>query len=180
MRIESLSIPGLFLVHPDRHQDARGFFARTYCRETFLRHGLADCSLQCSVSHNVSRGTLRGMHFQSSPHTEAKLVRCSRGRAFDVAVDVRPDSTTFGRWFGIEISVENGVAIYIPRGFAHGFVALEDETDLFYQMAEPFVPAAAAGFRWDDPDVGIEWPTSPAVISERDASLPLLRNLQHV
>jgi dTDP-4-dehydrorhamnose 3,5-epimerase len=179
MRIEPLTLAGLCLVHPDRHQDARGFFARTFCRETFVRHGLEDCSLQCSISYNRSRGTLRGMHFQTSPHAETKLVRCSRGRAFDVVVDVRQRSPTFGQWFGVEISVENGLAVYIPHGFAHGFMSLEDETDLLYQMAEPFVPAAASGFRWDDPDIGIEWPIPPMVISERDASLPLLRELSY-
>jgi dTDP-4-dehydrorhamnose 3,5-epimerase len=175
MRIEPLALAGLHLVRLDPHQDERGFFARTFCRETFLRHGLKDCGLQCSLSHNTSRGTLRGMHWQMAPHGEAKLIRCSRGAIFDVGVDIRRGSSTYGSWHGVELSAENGLAYYIPAGFAHGFVTLTDDADVIYQIADPYVPDVASGFRWDDPDVGIKWPIPPAIISERDASLPLLR-----
>lgn len=177
MRIEPLSLSGLHLVHPDRHADDRGSFARTFCRATFLQHGLADCGLECSLSRNRLRGTLRGMHWQRPPHGEAKLVRCSRGAIFDVAVDIRQGSPSRGSWCGFELSAENGRAFYIPAGFAHGFVTLTDDADVFYQIADPYVPEAATGFRWDDPDVDIDWPIPPLLMSERDASLPLLREL---
>ncbi len=172
MRIEHLPLNGLVAVYPERHCDERGYFTRTFCRDAFREAGLADCSLQISLSHNIRRGTLRGMHFQKSPHNETKLVRCSQGAVFDVAVDIRKNSSSFGRWYGMELSSENGFALYIPSGFAHGFVSLLDDTDLIYQMAEPFVAEAAAGFRWDDPSLAIAWPIAPAVISERDKALP--------
>lgn len=174
MKFERLAIDGLVAIHPERHADERGFFARTYCREAFREFGLSDCSLQVSLSHNAKRGTLRGMHFQCAPHGETKLVRCSSGAVFDVAVDVRPGSSTFGRWHGLELSAANGIAFYIPAGFAHGFITLSDDADLIYQMAEPHVAAAASGFRWDDPAVAISWPMAPVVISSRDKALPNL------
>jgi dTDP-4-dehydrorhamnose 3,5-epimerase len=174
MRFEPQAIEGLLAVHPDRHADMRGYFTRTFCRDTFRQAGLADCCLQMSLSHNAIRGTLRGMHVQRPPYGETKLVRCSRGRVYDVAVDVRPGSATLGRWIGLELSAESGIAFYIPQGFAHGFVTLEDASDLVYQMAEPFVAEASAGFRFDDPDVGINWPLAPTVMSDRDRALPSL------
>lgn len=178
MRFQKLPLSGAYLIVPDRQEDERGYFARTYCRQTILEKGLEDCGLQCSLSHNRASGTLRGMHFQKHPHAETKLVRCSRGSAFDVIVDLRPSSPTFAQWYGTELSQENVRALYIPKDFAHGFVTLRDETDVVYQMAEPFVPSAASGFRWNDGKVGIDWPVKPTVVSERDSALPPLKDLR--
>lgn len=178
MRIEEQSIAGLYLITLERSRDDRGYFARTYCRDTFVRHGLEDCANQCSVSHNRVRGTLRGLHLQLEPHGETKLVRCTRGRVWDVAVDLRAGSPTRGQWLGFELSPENGLSLYIPRGFAHGFLTLEDVSDVYYQMAEAYVPAAAAGVRWDDPELAITWPEPPVICSESDRALPALSELQ--
>jgi dTDP-4-dehydrorhamnose 3,5-epimerase len=177
MMFESLSLEGALLIRPDRHADERGYFARTYCRETFLRHGLKDCSLQCSTSFNTRRGTLRGLHFQREADAESKLIRCVRGEVFDVIVDIRAGSPSYGRWHAEHLSAENGLSLYVPGGFAHGFITLADETELFYQIADPFVPEAAAGIVWNDPDLAIQWPIQPVVISTRDRSLPALATL---
>ena len=176
MQFESLPLAGAFLIRPTRHTDERGYFARTFCRQTFVERGFADCALQCSVSYNSKAGTLRGLHFQRPPHEETKLVRCVRGAIFDVLVDLRPNSESFGRWFGATLSAVNGHAFYIPPGFAHGFVSLEDESEVNYQMAEPFVPEAAAGILRNDPDLGISWPVDPVAIAARDRALPFLRD----
>ncbi|NOX93956.1 MAG: dTDP-4-dehydrorhamnose 3,5-epimerase [Alphaproteobacteria bacterium] len=178
MIVEPLLLDGAFRIKPERHEDERGYFARTYCRETFLENGLKDCSVQCSVSKNIKARTLRGMHFQKAPHAETKLVRCSRGAIFDVIVDIRPASAQFGKWFGEELSAENGVMFYIPHGFAHGFLTLTDDVEVDYQMAEAFVPGHAAGFRWDDVGVGIDWPKVPEVINDKDRTLPCLAELE--
>jgi dTDP-4-dehydrorhamnose 3,5-epimerase len=179
MKFEHLPIEGLVRVVPDRHEDSRGYFARTFCREAFAEQGLADCSFQCSVSHNIKRATLRGMHFQKAPHGEAKLVRCTQGAIFDVAVDIRPSSPTFGSWHGDVLDTDNGNALFIPRGFAHGFMTLTDAADVLYQIADPFVPNAASGLNWNDSDIGIRWPLKPVVISERDQSWPGLNQAEY-
>lgn len=168
MRLEPLAIEGLQLVHFHRHQDERGYFQRTFDRAAFTAAGLADCSNQCSLSWNPHARTLRGLHFQCEPHAETKLVRCLSGRIFDVAVDIRPGAPSFGQWIATELSAANGLALYIPRGFAHGFLTLDDGTLVQYQMAEPFVADSATGIRWDDPDIAIRWPAEPAVIGDRD------------
>jgi dTDP-4-dehydrorhamnose 3,5-epimerase len=177
MVFEQLPLEGAYLILPERREDERGYFARTYCRATFLARGLDDCSLQCSVSFNTRAGTLRGMHFQREPHQEAKLVRCSRGAIFDVIIDLRPGSAFFGRWHAAELTETNGQAFYVPRGFAHGFITLSDATEVSYQMAQSFVPGAAAGLCWNDPDLAIRWPMMPTLISEGDRSLPRLKDL---
>jgi dTDP-4-dehydrorhamnose 3,5-epimerase len=177
MVFEELPLAGAYLILPARKEDERGYFVRTYCRDTFLDRGLEDCSVQCSVSFNRSRGTLRGMHFQRNPHQETKLVRCSRGAIYDVIVDLRPGSPTFARWHGAELNEQNGRALYVPRGFAHGFITLCDAAEVTYQMADRFVPGAAAGVRWDDPDLAIRWPTAPTLMSLADNKLPLLKDL---
>jgi dTDP-4-dehydrorhamnose 3,5-epimerase len=174
MIFESLPFEGALLVRPDRHIDERGYFARTYCRDTFIRHGLKDCSLQCSTSFNVRRGTLRGLHLQREPDGETKLIRCVRGEVYDVIADVREGSPSYGRWHAEHLSAENGLSLYVPAGFVHGFITLVDETELLYQMANPFVPKSAAGIVWDDRDLAIKWPIPPVVISEKDRSLPAL------
>jgi dTDP-4-dehydrorhamnose 3,5-epimerase len=165
-------------ILPDRHVDARGFFERVYCERTLAEWGLHSHYAQHSVSFNKEKGTLRGMHLQRSPNAEIKLVQCLHGGIFDVVVDVRPESPNFGRWTGVELSAENGEVLYVPEGFAHGFVTLTDDATLHYCISVEYEPSAAAGLRWDDPDVGIAWPVVPRIISERDRSLMSLKQLR--
>lgn len=167
-------LAGAFVIDPERFEDARGFFARTWCRREFAERGLVTDLAQCSVSYNAREGTLRGMHFQVEPHAETKLVRCTRGAIYDVALDLRPGSPTFRQWAAVELTAENRRAFYIPAGMAHGFQTLTDDTEVFYQISEFHHPRSARGVRWDDPAFGIAWPeTGARTISERDASFPL-------
>ncbi len=167
-------LAGAWLLDPERIEDERGFFARTYCRRELEAHGLDPSIAQCSVSYNHWRGTLRGLHFQTAPHEEIKLVRVTRGAVWDVIVDVRPGSPTFKCHFGIVLSAEDRHELYIPKGMAHGFQTLEDETEVFYQISEFYAPDFAWGYRWDDPAFAIPWPEPVTVISEKDRNLPLL------
>jgi dTDP-4-dehydrorhamnose 3,5-epimerase len=167
--LRETGLGGLLEVHPERHADARGHFARTYDVEQL------GPVVQMSTSFNVHAGTLRGMHLQAEPHGEDKLVRCTRGAVFDVAVDLRPGSPTLHAWHGVELSADNGVALWIPRGFAHGFQTLTDDAEVLYAMSTPFVDGAGYGVRWDDPAFGIAWPEPPPggrVMNERDAGYP--------
>lgn len=171
MRFEPTAIPEVVIVELEERGDERGFFARAWCEREFEEAGLNPRLVQVNLSHNRSRNTLRGMHYQRAPHAEAKLVRCIRGAIFDVAVDIRPGSPTFGRWAGAELSADNRRMLYVPEGFGHGFQTLADETEVLYQVSEFYAPDAEAGFRWDDPAFAVEWPLgSPDVISEKDAS----------
>jgi dTDP-4-dehydrorhamnose 3,5-epimerase len=164
---------GVVVVELEEHLDERGSFARTWCKDEMARAGLTAELAQCSLSRNRRKGTVRGLHYQRAPHEEAKLVRCTRGAIFDVVVDLRAGSPTRGRWFGLELDPENGRALYVPEGCAHGFQTLVDETDVSYMISVPYAPEASAGVRWDDPDLAIVWPhTDERVISERDLSLP--------
>lgn len=172
MRFVSTDVAGVFVVEPDRHADSRGFFARTWCAQELAEQGLEPGLAQCSVSFNHRRGTLRGLHYQAPPFAETKLVRCARGILFDVAVDLRPDSPTFRRWIGVELSEDNGHALYIPRGFAHGFLTLADATEISYAISTPYHPEAARGIRWNDPFIGVEWPRPVEVIASRDETYP--------
>jgi dTDP-4-dehydrorhamnose 3,5-epimerase len=165
-------IEGVVVVEPERLEDERGFFARTWDADEFVEWGLNPRLSQCSISHNRARGTLRGMHFQTAPYEEAKLVRCTAGSLFDVAVDLRDGSPTFAEWFGVELSAENRRALYVPEGCAHGFLTLEDACEVYYQISQAFKPQAARGVRWDDPAFGIAWPADVVVINERDRSYP--------
>lgn len=165
------SLPGAYLVDLERREDERGFFARSFCKNEFNAMGLDDCVAQCNISFNHKKGTLRGMHYQIPPHAEAKLVRCTRGAIYDVIVDLRRDSTTFMKWYSVELAAENRAALYIPKGFAHGFQTLVDDTEVFYQMSEFYAPESARGFRWDDPQFGITWPLPVSQISEKDRAL---------
>ena len=165
-------LAGLWTVALQRHDDERGFFARTFCADEFAAHGLPPVFEQSSLSHNARAGTLRGMHFQAEPHAEAKFVRCVRGAVFDVAVDLRPGSPTRGQWVGEVLSAENGLGLYIAPGFAHGFQALEDGSDVLYQITPAFRPGHGAGVRWDDPAFGIAWPIARPILSDRDAAYP--------
>jgi dTDP-4-dehydrorhamnose 3,5-epimerase len=175
MIFNAMCLAGAYLIEPERIEDERGFFARTWCREEFERHGLNTRLVQCNVSYNVRRGTVRGMHYQVKPNEEAKLLRCTRGAIYDVIVDFRPDSATYCRWVSAELTADNRHMLYIPEGFAHGFQTLADETELFYQMTELFYPQSSRGVRYDDPVLGITWPLEVTVISEKDRGYALLR-----
>jgi len=171
MRFQPTAIAGAFVVDVTEGHDERGMFARTFCADTFAQQGLASSFPQCNVSLNHKRGTLRGLHYQLAPGEEVKLVRAVRGRVFDVAVDLRPDSPTFRQWASVELDAALRNAFYIPAGCAHGFLTLQDDSELFYQMSQVYQPDLARGLRWDDPAFAIEWPFAPAVISQRDAAL---------
>lgn len=163
---------GAFLVEPERLEDERGFFARTWCRSEFEERGLDAGLAQCNISYNRKRGTLRGMHYQHPPYAETKLVRCTRGAVYDVILDLRPGSNTFGRWVAAELSERNRRMLYIPRGFAHGFQTLEDGTEVAYQVSEFYHPEVAGCVRWDDPAFRINWPLEVTVIAPRDRDAP--------
>ncbi len=163
---------GAYRVDLKRLEDERGFFARSWCQREFIELGLDPCVVQCNISFNKHKGTLRGMHFQVPPFAEAKLVRCTRGAIDDVIVDLRSDSPTYLEWISVELTADNRSALYIPKGFAHGFQTLADDSEIFYQMSEFYAPEAARGFRWNDPAFGISWNLPISVISEKDAILP--------
>jgi dTDP-4-dehydrorhamnose 3,5-epimerase len=168
-------VDGCYVVEVERLQDERGFFARTFCAEEFTGRGLNPCVAQCSVSYNGPAGVLRGLHYQAAPHEEAKLVRCTRGRLFDVAADLRAASPTFATWTATELSEDNHRALYVPEGCAHGFLTLEPGSEVVYQISTPFRPELSRGVRWDDPLLAIAWPAVPSMtISARDRALPLL------
>ncbi|MFC1639654.1 dTDP-4-dehydrorhamnose 3,5-epimerase [Gemmatimonadota bacterium] len=171
MIFSPLELEGAFLIKPELLQDQRGFFARTFCQREFRMHGLNPVVAQCNISYNAKRGTLRGMHYQH-PDGEAKLVRCTWGRIWDVIIDLRPDSPTYCRSFGVELSTDNRLILYVPEHFAHGFLTLEGDVEVSYQMSEFYVPSQGCGVRWDDPAFAIEWPESIQVISERDQVYP--------
>lgn len=172
MIFEPQRLPGVVLVTPECHSDDRGFFARTWCAREFEEAGLSPSLAQCSVSWNERRYTLRGMHWEAAPARESKLVRCTRGAVFDVAVDLRLGSPTYLRHIGVELGADDHRALFIPPGVAHGFLTLEDRTEVFYQMDSFYAPGAERGARFDDPAFGIDWPATPAVMSERDRSFP--------
>jgi dTDP-4-dehydrorhamnose 3,5-epimerase len=159
---------GAYLIDLDKHEDERGFFARSWCQDEFEKHGLNPRMVQCNISFNEKLGTLRGLHYQSLPHQEAKLVRCTMGALYDVIVDLRSDSPTFKKWLSVELTAQNRRALYVPEGCAHGFQTLVDNTEVFYQMSEFFHPECARGVRWDDPAFGIAWPISNPIISKKD------------
>jgi dTDP-4-dehydrorhamnose 3,5-epimerase len=172
MIFEETKIRGVVEVRVNRITDERGFFARSWCRQEFEEAGLDSRLVQCSISYNARKGTLRGMHYQTAPFAEAKLVRCTRGAICDVILDLRPDSSTFKQWVAVTLSAENRDMVYIPEGCAHGFLTLADDTEVFYQMSEYYYPEAARGVRWNDPAFGIDWPEQVEVISNRDRTLP--------
>ena len=165
---------GAFVIEIEKYEDERGFFARSWCAREFAAKGLDHHLVQCNVSFNKRKGTLRGLHYQFPPHAEAKLVRCTKGSLFDVIVDLRKDSLTFLKWFGVELTATNHRMLYIPKLFAHGFQTLEDETEIFYQMSQFYEPAAAEGLRWNDPRLGINWPNEDRTMSQKDQAYPNL------
>ena len=172
MIFEESAIAGVWRVLLEPHLDERGFFARAFCGGEFSAHGLPAVFEQSSLSRNLKAGTLRGLHYQPPPHTEAKFVRCVRGSVFDVAVDLRPGSATCGEWVGETLSAQNGVGVFIPAGVAHGFQTLEDDSDVLYQITPAYRPGHAAGVRWDDPAFGVEWSIGDPHLSARDAAYP--------
>jgi dTDP-4-dehydrorhamnose 3,5-epimerase len=172
LTFEPTALPGVFVVRAEPQEDARGMFARTFCAEEFRAQGLDPRVAQSSTSSTRRRGTLRGMHWQAAPWGESKLVRCVRGAVFDVAVDLRRDSPSFCRWVAFELTASGGDALYLPQGVAHGYQALQDDVELFYQMSVPYHPEAAQGVRWNDPAFGIAWPIPDPLLSARDAGYP--------
>jgi len=172
MTFHETNLPGVFAIHSEPRSDERGFFARSWCQREFEEHGLNSRLVQCNVSFNAKKGTLRGMHYQAAPYAETKIVRCTQGAIHDVVLDLRPQSPTFKEWIATVLSSENRHMLYIPEGCAHGFLTLEDQTEVFYQMSEFYHAESARGVRWDDPAFQIVWPCEVEVISDRDACYP--------
>jgi dTDP-4-dehydrorhamnose 3,5-epimerase len=172
MLFHETKLPGVFEIHLEPLSDDRGFFARSWCQREFEAHGLSSKLVQCSLSFNIRRRTLRGMHFQAAPHAEAKLVRCTSGAIYDVVVDLRSSSPTFKEWVAVVLTSANRHMLYVPEGCAHGFLTLEDETEVFYQMSSFYDGESARGVRWNDPAFGIAWPEQIQVISSRDREYP--------
>jgi len=166
------NLKGAYLIELEKIEDERGFFARCWCKNEFNKHGLNAELVQCNVSFNQRKGTLRGMHYQAKPHGEAKLVRCVSGSIYDVIIDLRPESDTYKQWTGVELNSDNHRMMYVPEDFAHGFLTLKDNTEVVYQMSEIYYPDYARGIRWNDPDFTIEWPDEINVISDRDKNYP--------
>jgi dTDP-4-dehydrorhamnose 3,5-epimerase len=177
MKFSQALLPGIWTIDPEPREDERGFLVRTYCEKEFAAHGLNTRWPQCNLTLTRKRGMIRGMHYQAEPKPEIKLIRCAAGTVFDVVVDVRRASTSFGRWEAFELSAQNRRLLYVPGGFAHGFQCLTDDCELFYQMSEFYVPELARGLRWNDAQVGIRWPIAEAKLSGRDQGLPLLSSL---
>ncbi|MCK6630307.1 MAG: dTDP-4-dehydrorhamnose 3,5-epimerase [Anaerolineae bacterium] len=172
MIFTEIKLKGAYIVDLEKREDERGFFARGWCQNEFEAHGLAPRVVQANISYNKKRGTLRGMHYQLAPYEETKLVRCTRGALYDVIVDLRPTSPSYKQWFGVELSAENYKMLYVPEGFAHGFITLQDETEATYQVSQFYTPGSERGLRYNDPAFGIEWPVEVRVISEKDKSWP--------
>jgi dTDP-4-dehydrorhamnose 3,5-epimerase len=168
MLFTQTDLKGAYIVEPEKLEDERGFFARTWCRQEFSDQELDANLVQSSISFNKKKGTLRGMHFQLPPFAETKLVRCTKGAIYDVVIDLRQDSGTFLQWLGVELTAENRKTLYVPKGFAHGFQTLGDNTEVFYQISEVYAPEYTRGLRWDDPSFKIAWPEPVSIISERD------------
>jgi len=173
MRFRETSVVGVRLIEPTPREDERGRFFRAWCSREFFEQGIEFLPVQANMGFSVRRGTIRGMHFQPPPAPEAKLIRCTRGVMFDVVLDLRPNSATYGKWHGEELSAENGRMLYVPELCAHGYQTLEDNTEMYYLTSQFYTPAAAIGVRFDDPAFGIEWPLPATVVSEQDRSWPL-------
>jgi len=172
MKFVPTPLGGAYVIELEPSFDERGFFARSWSAEEFKDRGLAAQMAQCSISFNTRKGTLRGMHYQSEPHAEAKVVRCSAGAMYDVLVDLRRGSPTYCRWFGVELSPDNRKLLYVPEGIAHGFQTLTNNTEIFYQISQDYRSDASRGVRWNDPAFAIDWPIANPILSERDRSFP--------
>jgi dTDP-4-dehydrorhamnose 3,5-epimerase len=173
MIVTNTNIDGVFVLEPERFEDERGFFARAWSENELASLGVESRFVEGNVSFNKQRGTLRGMHYQAAPHEQAKLVRCTRGAVYDVAVDLRAGSPTFGQWVGLELTTENRLMLYVPGDFGHGYLTLEDETEVYYQVTAVYAPESSLGFRWNDPAFRIEWPqVHNLIINRRDLEYP--------
>jgi len=162
------SLAGAYLIDIERFEDERGFFALSWSQRQFAEHGLESRLVECNISFNKKKGTLRGMHYQAEPHGQDKVVRCTRGAIFDVIIDLRPESSTFKQWVGMELSAQNHLMLYVPREFAHGFQTLRDNSEVLYQMSSHYAPESSRGVRWNDPAFGIDWPPAERIIIDRD------------
>ncbi len=174
MQFIETPIAGAWIIDPVPHDDDRGRFLRAWCAREFAQHGLCFSPVQANMGFSIQRGTVRGMHYQGAPVPEAKLMRCTRGSIFDVLVDLRPDSGSFHRWFGLELNADNARMLYIPEGCAHGYQTLEDDTEIYYLTSGYYFPASAGGVRFDDPAFGIRWPLPVRAVSEQDRNWPLI------
>jgi dTDP-4-dehydrorhamnose 3,5-epimerase len=173
MKFTETPLGNAFVIDPERFEDERGFFAQSWSQREFAERGLNGNIVECNISFNIKKGTLRGLHFQDAPHAQAKLVRCTSGKIYDVIVDLRETSPTFKHWFGVELTADNRRLLYVPEGFAHGFQTLQASSEVFYQMSDYYAPESAGGVRWDDPAFGIEWPSvSERIINVRDQQYP--------
>lgn len=172
MIFRETALKGAFIIVPEWNEDPRGFFARTWCAEEFHAHGLNPMLVQCSISYNKKKGTLRGMHYQIAPFGEVKLIRCTMGAIYDVIIDLRSDSPNYTKHLTSVLTASNRHMLYIPEGFAHGFQTLEDNTEVFYQMSQVYMPESARGVRWNDPVFGIQWPPDERIIADRDQQYP--------
>lgn len=172
MKFQETKLAGAYLIDLNLLQDDRGFFARMFCREEFDKHGLIPDVVQGNMSWNKTRGTLRGMHYQYHPYQETKFVRCTRGAIYDVIIDLRKDSPTYKQWLGVELNADNRTALFVPKDFAHGFITLQDETDVFYLVSQSYQPGSEGGIRWNDPQFSIQWPLQPTCLSAKDADWP--------
>jgi dTDP-4-dehydrorhamnose 3,5-epimerase len=172
MLFQETELSGAFIIEPERFHDERGFFADVWSEEDFAKHGLSSRPVECSISFNYKRGTLRGMHYQAAPFGQAKLVRCTMGAVYDVIIDLRPGSSTFAKWTGVELTAENRRMLFIPKDFAHGFLTREDKSEVLYQMSDIYKPESSKGVRWDDPAFGIRWPEAVRIINDRDRNYP--------
>lgn len=172
MKFEETPLKGAYVLEPERIEDDRGFFTRIWCGDELRKHGLSDCIVQSNLGFSNRKGTLRGLHYQLEPNAEVKLLRCSKGAVYDVIVDLRPDSPTHERWFGIELNEENRKMIYVPTGFAQGYLTLRDDSEIYYHTSEVYHPEVASGVRYDDPSFGINWPIGVEIASEQDRNWP--------
>ena len=172
MKFTSTPFPGLYIIELEKNGDPRGFFARSYDAQEFKKLNLKDRFVQTNVSRSRERGTLRGLHYQTPPYAEAKLIRCTKGALYDVVVDLRPDSPTYKQWFGIELTEDNQKQLYVPEGFAHGFITLKEDTEAFYMVSECYHPEAERGVHYNDPQFRIKWPIPVEVVSDKDKTWP--------
>jgi dTDP-4-dehydrorhamnose 3,5-epimerase len=179
VRFTPCEVPGAWVIDPTPHADGRGRFFRAWCAEEFAAHGIHFVPVQANLGSGIRAGTVRGLHYQVEPHAEAKLMRCVRGAVFDVLVDLRPGSATWGRWVGVELSAANGRMLYVPPLCAHGYQTLAPESDIYYLTSAVYAPGAVRGFKYDDPTLAIRWPLPPTAVSEQDAAWPTLQPPQH-
>ena len=176
MIFSETKLKGVYVIELEKKEDERGFFGRVWDQKEFENHGLNSKIVQCSVSHNKKKGTVRGMHYQVAPYEEAKIIWCIKGKIYDVIIDIRPESKNFKKWLGVELTEKNYKMIYIPEGFAHGFQSLMDNTEVFYQITQQYMPEFSRGIKWNDDDIGIKWPINEVILSERDRKLPNFKN----